>query len=99
MEKSPYTHGPSEIHQRAEVRSLIDAEKLRIGACLRAHREERRWTREKAARLIGIHPAHLAKIEQGHANVTISTLIAVAAAYSLSLKGFFQAPPRECNCS
>jgi transcriptional regulator with XRE-family HTH domain len=96
MPKSPFTHGPSAIHQRETVRSEIATEKQRIGRCLRAHRLERGWTRERAAAHIGIHPVHLAKIERGEANVTISTLTAVAVAYELSTRNFFSSPPREC---
>ena len=78
MAKSPFSHGPSEIHQREGVGVKIETEKQRIGRCLRAHRTEIGWTCEVAAKNIGIHPVHLAKIERGEVNVTISTLTAVA---------------------
>ena len=98
MAKSPFTHGPSLVHVRARVRTKIGEEKQRIGACLRAHREERGWTREHAAKRAGIHPVHLGKIERGEANVTISTLAAVAHAFGLSIRNFFHSPPSECDC-
>jgi DNA-binding XRE family transcriptional regulator len=99
MPKSPYTHGPSEVHKRPELRHLIQVERDRIGACLRAHRQERGLTREQAAVAIGIHPAHLAKIELGSANVTLSTLTAIAFAYGISLRALYFAPPAECECA
>ena len=38
-------------------------------------------------------------IERGETNVTISTLTAMAAAYGISMKSFFHAPPDECECA
>jgi transcriptional regulator with XRE-family HTH domain len=85
------------VHRHAAIRSRIGREKLRIGSCLRAHREKLGWTREQTARLAGIHPVHLGKIERGEANVTISTLAAMAHTFGVSLQRFFRAPPAACG--
>lgn len=77
-------------------RAWIARQKTRIGACIRAHREQRGMTRAEAARAAGVHPMHLAKIELGRANVTLATLASLALGFGEELRAFFNPPPNEC---
>ena len=75
----------------------IEVQKRRIGNCVRAHREQRGLTRVVAAKAIGIHHIHLAKIELGHANITLATMVSIANAFDLELRSFFHSPPNDCG--
>lgn len=54
-------------------------------------------TQAEAAEAAGVHAVHVARVESGAANVTISTLIAFAAAYGVPVHALFElvesAPP------
>lgn len=52
-----------------------------LGAQVRARRLEREWTLEVAAEHMHLDVKHLQKIEAGKANVTLATLLAIAAAF------------------
>ena len=86
---SPHAHGRSEIWERAGLVRKIGKEQKRLGALLRALRKERELTQEQAAEKIGIHAKYLQRVELGTANVTISTLVAIATAYRIQLIDFF----------
>jgi transcriptional regulator with XRE-family HTH domain len=68
-------------------------EQRRLGARLRALRDERALTQEQAAEQIGLHSNHLQRLERGAANVTLATLVAVSLAYRVSVRSLFE-PPR-----
>jgi transcriptional regulator with XRE-family HTH domain len=87
---------PIAPRRRSSLEVWIAKQKIRIGQCLRAHRESRGWTRTDAADAIGIHAMHLAKIELGRANVTLATLASIAFGYGVELHAFFSPPPKEC---
>lgn len=86
---SPHHHGPSEIWNRAQLRSAIRKSRLQLGRRLRVLREERGMTQEEAAELIGVHAKHLQRIERGTVNVTLATLVAVAVGYDVPLSALF----------
>jgi transcriptional regulator with XRE-family HTH domain len=65
-------------------------EQRRLGARLRALREERALTQEQAAERIGLHSNHLQRLERGAANVTLATLVAVSLAYGVSIRSLFE---------
>ena len=67
-------------------------EQRRLGARLRALREERALTQEQAAEQIGLHSNHLQRLERGAANVTLVTLVAVSLAYRVSVRSLFEQP-------
>ncbi len=92
---SRHAHGRSEIWSRAALQKLILRERCEIGARVRALREKKGLTQEQAAELSGIHAKHVGRIESGGANVTISTLIALAAAYGVRLAVFFEDDTRS----
>lgn len=48
-------------------------------------------TQAEAAEAVGIHTVHVARIEKGGVNVTISTLVAFAVAYDVSIHSLFEA--------
>ncbi|MCP3105483.1 helix-turn-helix transcriptional regulator [Myxococcus sp. K15C18031901] len=50
---------------------------------------ERGFTQEQAAEAIGVHPKHIIKMEQGAANVTVATLVAVSVAFKVPLRDLF----------
>lgn len=62
---------------------------------LRALRQERGLTQEQAAESIGVHPKHMIKMEQGSANLTVATLVAVAVAYKVPLRELFLAEEQK----
>lgn len=64
-----------------------------MGLRLRAIREGHELTQERAAERTGIHPKHLQRIEQGSANATIATLVALALGYQVSLRELFEEEP------
>lgn len=58
-------------------------------------RLHRGLSQESAAEAIGIHPKHIQRIERGVGNATVATLVAVAAAYKVTLPSLFEDPPKE----
>jgi transcriptional regulator with XRE-family HTH domain len=70
-------------------------EQRRLGARLRALREERALTQEQAAEQIGLHSNHIQRLERGAANVTLVTLVAVAQAYRVSIRSLFEEMPSK----
>lgn len=87
--KSPHAHGPSEIWERPSVRRAVEVEQRLVGRRLRLFRMQCGLMIEEAAERIGIHPVHLQRIETGHANVTLATLVAITRAYGISLITLF----------
>ncbi len=67
-------------------------EQRRLGARLKALREERALTQEQAAEQIGLHSNHLQRLERGAANVTLATLVALSLAYRVSVRSLFEEP-------
>jgi transcriptional regulator with XRE-family HTH domain len=67
-------------------------EQRRLGARLRAMREERALTQEQAAEKIGLHSNHLQRLERGTANVTLATLVALSLAYHVAVQSLFEEP-------
>jgi transcriptional regulator with XRE-family HTH domain len=49
----------------------------------------RELTQAEAAEAVGVHPVHVARIESGVANPTVSTLVAFATAYDVPLRALF----------
>jgi DNA-binding XRE family transcriptional regulator len=96
--ESKHAHGPSEAKTRVAVVRAVAKERRRLAARLLvmlAMRQERELTREQAAEAIGMHAVHVARIEAAAANVTLSTLVAVALAYKVPLAALFQDPADE----
>ncbi len=84
--KKPTKRGPSEVRTRKDLAPVIERGLKHLGMRLRALRQERGLTQEQAAEAIGVHPKHMIKMEQGSANLTYATLVAVAVAYKVSLR-------------
>ena len=95
LRPSPYAHGRSEIHERKPLVQTIGRERRRLGARLRQLRLAREMTQAAAAEAVGVHPVHVARIESGAANPTISTLIAFAVAYGVQLRALFDESSRD----
>lgn len=87
--KSPHAHGPSEIWSRDGVARAIAREQKRLGKRIRALRQERGLTQEQAAETMGLHPKYLTRLEQGSANATLGTLVAVSVAFKVKLRDLF----------
>jgi transcriptional regulator with XRE-family HTH domain len=92
---SPHAHGRSELKERPAVMRALREEQRRLGARLRALREERALTQEHAAELIGLHSNHLQRLERGAANVTLATLVALSLAYRVSIRSLFEETRRK----
>jgi DNA-binding XRE family transcriptional regulator len=86
---SPFAHGRSEVHERKALAQTIRRERRKLGNTLRALRLERKLTQAAAAEAVGVHPVHVARVEAGTANPTVSTLIAFAVAYRVPLGALF----------
>lgn len=86
-------HGPSEVRLRPALKKPIEAAQRRLGLRLRQLREERELTQEQAAELAGLHAKHLSVIENAGANVSFTSLVALAVAYKVSLSAFFEGTP------
>lgn len=61
----------------------------RLGERLRALREQRGLTIERAAELSDLNAVHLWKLEQGHLNVTLSTLTKIASGFDVRVEDLF----------
>ena len=67
--------------RRAEFGRLSAA----LARKLRALRKERGWTVDRAAQSFGIEPMSVWRLERGDANLTLATLVSVAAAFEMQL--------------
>lgn len=76
--------------ERTAITKAIASAKVRLGARIRAARQAREVSLEKAAEQTGIHPNHLQRIETGRANVTIATLVALSVALDVPLEQLFR---------
>ena len=70
--KSPHSHGRSEVRTRTDLAPVIKRELQRIGARLRALRQERGLTQEQVAEKMRVHPKYLTRLEGGGVNVTLA---------------------------
>ncbi|WP_323383491.1 helix-turn-helix transcriptional regulator [Myxococcus dinghuensis] len=86
---APTKRGRSEVWTRGPTARAIKRELRRLGERLRELRLERGFTQEQAAEAIGVHPKHIIKMEQGAANVTVATLVAVSVAFKVPLRDLF----------
>lgn len=68
------------------------AEAKAIGIRIRAARKARGWTLAEAAKHTGLGYQHIQKLEVGSLNVTLLTLIRVAAGFGVPLRTFFVDP-------
>lgn len=59
-----------------------------IGECIRLLREERGWTQEELAKLVGIHPTGVVRRESGATNVKYPEMVKFAAAFGMSIEEF-----------
>lgn len=70
--------------------SATDAEnQRRVGANVRAIRDERGWTQEDLAAKAGIHPTALSMVETGARSPKLDTLIRLAFALDVEPGAFF----------
>lgn len=58
-----------------------------VGLRLRQLREERGWSQENVLFQTNIH---LSRIENGHKNITIGTLVELCHTYNIKLREFFK---------
>lgn len=54
-----------------------------LGERVRALRETRGWTVERAAEKFGIEPAHVRRIEGAHTNPSLAILVSIARAFNV----------------
>jgi transcriptional regulator with XRE-family HTH domain len=66
-------------HKTARFRRAAGALAKRV----RALREGKGWTVEKAAERLGVEPAHVRRIEGARANPTLALLVSAAAAFGM----------------
>lgn len=87
---SSHTHGSSEFWERPEFVRVVARERRALGVKLRALRQGKGLTQERAAEAMGIHQVHVSRLEQGLHNPTFSVLVAAATAYGVSLASLFE---------
>jgi transcriptional regulator with XRE-family HTH domain len=81
------------VRRRPSLQKTIGQAQRALGARLRELRQERDLTQEAAAELAGLHAKHLSVVENGGVNVTLSSLVALAVAYKVSVADFFLGAP------
>ncbi len=79
----------SQIWSNPKTARAVERELVRIGARLRALRDECGWTLEQTAERASLHPVSLSRVETGSVNVTIATLVAVTRALGVELVALF----------
>jgi transcriptional regulator with XRE-family HTH domain len=57
----------------------------RLGSNLRRLRDERGWSQETLARFAGLHATEVSRLERGTREPRLSTLVAVAAAFRVTI--------------
>ena len=62
----------------------------RLGLRIRALRDERALTQEKAAERAHLDPKHWQEIEAGRINVTVASLVGIARAFKVKLAELFE---------
>lgn len=87
---SPFAHGLSETRTRPGAAESLARAQLRLGQLLGELRKARRLSQEAAAEAAGVHEKYLSKLERGRANPTLSTLLALAAAYRVPMSSLFE---------
>jgi transcriptional regulator with XRE-family HTH domain len=97
VRRKPVPRGRSEVWDRRAVVAAARRERSRIGGRLQELRRELGLSQERAAERIGIHAKHLLRIEQGDANVTITTLVAAALAYGVELRDLVARTPKAAR--
>lgn len=83
------SHGASEIWQEQDLVKEIAKQQRQLGMRLRALREARSYTQERAAELAHLHALHVLRLEKGAINCTLATLVALARAYGVSVRDLF----------
>jgi transcriptional regulator with XRE-family HTH domain len=84
------------MHERRALAIAAKRERRKLGARLRELRLARHMTQARAAEAVGVHPVHVARMESGAANPTITTLVAFALAYGVPLRALFdEATPEK----
>ncbi len=58
----------------------------KLGANLRAARENRGWSQEELASRCGLHRTYIGSVERGEYNVTILTLMRIAKKVGITLE-------------
>ncbi|MGH7434566.1 MAG: helix-turn-helix domain-containing protein [Polyangiaceae bacterium] len=66
---------------------------MALGGHLREVREQNQMQQTQLARVVGMEPTNLAKIERGQKNVTVDTLVRIAAGLGTGLKVELTKPP------
>lgn len=88
--------GPDERPSRVFKRTKrFRGEATALGLRIRALRESRRWTLDVAAEACQIDLKHLQKVEAGILNVTLVTLVRVAAGFKVPMSALFVGRPKR----
>lgn len=90
MPRPPRDERPS---RAAKESALYRRECVRLGLNVRALREAQGLTLEQASERTTVAPKHLQKIEAGGINVTLVTLVRLAAGLKTSVHALFAPPP------
>lgn len=61
-----------------------DASSAQFGANVRARRLELGWTQERLADAVGLHFTYISSVERGERNVSLRTIVRLAAALRTS---------------
>lgn len=92
MPKASTDERSSRVHKKS-ARYVREAKVL--GLRLRRLREEHEWTLEQTAERCDLDLKHLQKIESGHLNVTLVTLVRLAIGFRLPIAALFTDPTKK----
>lgn len=57
--------------------------------------KEKGWTLEKLSKLTGYSISHLSKVQSGHTNTNLKTLLIISNALGVHIKDLFESPSKE----
>jgi transcriptional regulator with XRE-family HTH domain len=60
-----------------------------LGVRIRDLRKKKLWSKKKFADLCGVYPSHIDAIERGKVNITLETMISVAANLDITISSLF----------
>lgn len=87
--KTVADHGPALARTDHRIVRAADRALAAVGRRLRLHRESLGWSQTFAATKAKVHPKHMGVIENGKANVTLTSIVALARAYGVTLSELF----------
>lgn len=84
MRNATRSRKPKTQFEKAEFSAVVDGPSRLTGHRIRALRLERRWTLHDLGRRLGLSPATISSLENGHTSITIDRLVHIAGVLDVS---------------